>query len=1282
MSFVKMAAAMDAPEDDCIGKGHILDAFKEIDEIYGLIDSIKVIYKDQIAVETACERFTLLVIIDQYQEQPHLIDRHLETLMSKILGTVRNPDSPPQVKHLAFKFLYLVTKLRGYKIIVRQFPHEVSDVEPVIALLKAQNPEDFETWKWRYTWESRYVLLLWLSMVCMIPFDMVRLDSNAVTVTGEKQKPVMDRILDLARTYLTVNDKSRDAAAYLASKFLTRPDVKKQRLPEFLDWSLQVMNSADLTRMEGMIQTTGIMTMLALLFKQGKREDLLEYAPVILKNVQDLKLKDSGNTFLRKAFIKVIQRLGLTFLKNRVAAWRYDRGNRSLADNLTVQKGNTNASQSKKDNQDDGDDEEEYDIPDELEDVIGNILYQGNLDINKKGNHNVLHNVKFVSNELLLGGLRDKDTIVRWSAAKGIGRITGRLPKELADDVVGSVLQLFTLQETDGAWHGGCLALAELGRRGLLLPERLPDALVYDEKRGSFSVGAHVRDAACYVCWAFARAYDPQEIKPYVTKIAIALVKTSIFDREVNVRRAAAAAFQENVGRQGTFPQGIDILTIADYFAVGNRTSCYTELSVIVAQFPEYTVSMIEHIVEMKMGHWDSDIRVLTSKALHNLTPKAVEYMSKEVFNFCLPKTIPNTVDIDLSLRHGAILAAAEITYALAKIAHEQNKLVTSVVDTETINGLKNIVKKLNDDTLFKDFFYFLLSDDKLFKGLGGELMSKLSSITCITGQFRMSTDLWQDTLDDCLKHDGDPEVQSDMDIFYIQIGNSQIVACLGKSTTCAIRREWKIKTDSSTETLSSGRLMAAVSAIPAFFSEYYRQSSGEAIPEKQEYILQKYLNELKSAQEINRKGYALALGALPKFKVHGKLKEILDGLINASKIKENKTSFAEARSDALKSIARLCKTVGVQTGGLSSQVICKDNIPELYDCFFVAMKDYTLDSRGDVGAWVREASMSGLLEVTSLIVNSDPSLITSDICEKLFCCLVQQACEKIDRTRSVAGSTFIQLLYHKPEIPHIPHRTDLEKIFPQSEVDSINWAAPSDTFARFTKLLHFKTYLYSVLLGLTVSVGGLTESLVKFSSIHLQSYLRDISKDIEQMTDFTNVLIQIFKDYQKVDRVSLPLLKMLDMLFSRGCFDVLDSNHPFPVEVLEAVKKEITRTGDPHKLLAAADVYCGLLQFEGEVRKKCLQQISILMCHRYPRVRKQSANKLYEVFVTYDDIAPEENLDEIITIVSETQCIYKMMDEPVEELKPLRNKLCDLLNIPKPVLMKKSTTNTDDTNT
>jgi len=38
--------------------------------------------------------------------------------------------------------------------------------------------------------------------------------------------------------------------------------------------------------------------------------------------------------------------------------------------------------------------------------------------------------------DFLIENLRDKDTVVRWSAAKGIGRITGRLDLEMADDIV------------------------------------------------------------------------------------------------------------------------------------------------------------------------------------------------------------------------------------------------------------------------------------------------------------------------------------------------------------------------------------------------------------------------------------------------------------------------------------------------------------------------------------------------------------------------------------------------------------------------------------------------------------------------------------------------------------------------------------------------------------------------------------------------------------------------------------------------------------------------------
>jgi len=63
------------------------------------------------------------------------------------------------------------------------------------------------------------------------------------------------------------------------------------------------------------------------------------------------------------------------------------------------------------------------------------------------------------------------------------------------------------------------------------------------------TIGSSVRDSAAYVLWSLARTLTPDQARPYAQQLAERLVCVAVFDREVSIRRAASAAFQEAVGR-------------------------------------------------------------------------------------------------------------------------------------------------------------------------------------------------------------------------------------------------------------------------------------------------------------------------------------------------------------------------------------------------------------------------------------------------------------------------------------------------------------------------------------------------------------------------------------------------------------------------------------------------------------------------------------------------------------------------------------------------------------
>ena len=95
---------------------------------------------------------------------------------------------------------------------------------------------------------------------------------------------------------------------------------------------------------------------------------------------------------------------------------------------------------------------------------------------------------------------------------------------------------------------------------------------------GGYSGGRQVRDCACFVAFSFARCFDKEILAPYMKTLATTLILVALFDREVTCRRAGAAAFQENVGRQGNLPHGQRVSEMADYITVASRVRAYTEV--------------------------------------------------------------------------------------------------------------------------------------------------------------------------------------------------------------------------------------------------------------------------------------------------------------------------------------------------------------------------------------------------------------------------------------------------------------------------------------------------------------------------------------------------------------------------------------------------------------------------------------------------------------------------------------------------------------------------------
>ena len=1006
-----------------------------------------VITSNKIFIES---RNRTIMILYSYLEQPGLLDPILPDIiplmtnsMLELINTYlksKNEEQKEIFENILSlsQIIYNICKIRGFGPISKFFSSEVSVFENVINFLISLPVVHVSNWT------VNYVLILWSSLLAMVPFDIDTIDSKGFLINN---------LFSYLKEELLVSSNVRDISAYGLSKFLTRPDlIKKKYLYNYIDESIKKMMNP---KENGNIFTMlGICLSLCELFKNGLPKDLEEFVGPIVEKLINFEfpenIKSSG--VWRKTFTKLIQRVVLVMLKPRSQAWRYKIKIRTALE----KQDETKKMEEEKNEIKEEKDELDYEINFEyLETII----------------------------DFLINNLSDKEYIVRWSAAKGLGRLCERLTKSMVEEIFGNLFELLKDLENEYAWNGTCLCIAELCKRGMILPERLVELIPYLEKallfeidKGTFVTGSNVRDSACYIVWALARAFTTDIMKKYVERLAKTLILTILFDKEVNCRRAASAAFQENIGRQGNFPHGIEILTEADYFTLGSRNNCYFNISIFIAQYEEYYKSIVDYLYSNRLIHVESQIRDISSTALSLLVPFNPKYFVDEI----IPKLIKNCTSPSLRVRHGSLIGIGNILLGLNGKWDFYHK--SRINRNQMLNSLSNKDRKILADSDYRKQFEKYYDNIKYINNLEYltnkkeltreilDLVKKIDEAKLYRGK---GSEIMRNGVNDFIKLFSEVKLDINEDDFIyfhdILLDN--------------IRQSKNDIQDGACESLKIFNL--------SYGNEF---GKNEKVMNKLESIFLDMINQSVNNDNIHvTKGYTSAIVTFNHELLFKHYDLLIDSLIKNTKMKYNQKNELTKNNDP---ITRKCAVESLTYISIKYINEKEKDLDKIIEAILNSFNDYEMDPKiGDVGSNVRMASVTGILKIIYNLFTYKKYEIFDKYLLRALNEVFRQLAEKIPLVRKITGNEIQKFFYLlkdedketlKTKIPKYEELTNIfltDIDFDDNEnVFNIKWIESEFSYPKIMPIIEFDEYNESFIEGLIRSISCISEDVHKSS--------------------------------------------------------------------------------------------------------------------------------------------------------------------------------------------------------
>lgn len=431
--------------------------------------------------------------------------------------------------------------------------------------------------------------------------------------------------------------------------------------------------------------------------------------------------------------------------------------------------------------------------------------------------------------------------------------------------------------------------------------------------------------------------------------------------------------------------------------------------------------------------------------------------------------------------------------------------------------------------------------------------------------------------------------------------GMCRYITCIseiGVPLSDAQRATWLSILDTSLERKEEPVQEEAALAFKAFTKSYPLDADQ----------IRKYLACLHpSSEPFSRRGFNLAVGYIPHTSVGGTplFDDVIAALCVSATIQEEKTwNDAEARRNAAHALTQQL----LAAGELFATNVSEPTFRQAFYTMLNGMRDYSTDARGDVGSWMREACMVSMRLVCQMVLQLDNGVavkyLQEDLMTNMIARLLQQSVEKIDKVRACAGDVLRWAIAEETKLPHVHGRKELIMALPRyvcgsgsgSKADDefldichhdnlystaeINWNNPAEVYGRLMPILHIAQYRMDLLTGILVSVGGITESLVRHSSAAFVDFVGGLpaTTDADRMSllVLVSTINQIFERYTKEERVVIPLLEMLDILFGAGLLQPLAEEKAGSEVLMKTtllVRREVMKCRDIRKVLAGIKV-------------------------------------------------------------------------------------------------------------